>query len=514
MDEMVALRCKYCGAPLDEDQVRSDSPYVTCQSCGTTQQRMDAKAYLDQLMGEVKSWLSTAMPMGFNIAGAENIDPIARHSIFTKDVKPKIELEMNEFRFSNVSLLGNCLIVLPFSTSKVYKPVHTASKAFEFNAKVRSVAPLAVEADSQELIEDASSLSQSYAMMINNIELLSADKEGRYVLMANNFTESANALKKAKGKEMVVERFEALATISTGIDRLLSGDLVNASAMIREGKAKLEPVKDKAFTSPEFGIMVQGITQEIAICDVLLSVIEAANTTSSEDPLKLLNGFIKALTVELPKHEKWGYILNDKSRMNEIIANMNEAMSARFGKGSIPVASGGGNLLIPFWDVDLRYSFETGALWKKKSVEVSDKLLVMADFVVDGRCLNDPADAVTDIFSERPKNGRFAGIKGDETSISNGSGLNSIVDSVSAQPAVGKDVALPLSTKKEAEKLCGEYLNKVSARIKKFKLSKPEVKRLIYVPCVVSGGRISSEALANMTPERLERLDVKDIIKN
>ena len=90
MDEMVALRCKYCGAPLDEDQIKSDSPYITCQSCGTTQQRMDAEAYLNQLMGQVKSWISSAIPMGFNIAGAENIDPVARHSIFTKDVRPKI----------------------------------------------------------------------------------------------------------------------------------------------------------------------------------------------------------------------------------------------------------------------------------------------------------------------------------------------------------------------------------------------------------------------------------------
>ena len=130
MDDMVALRCKYCGAPLDEDQVKSDSPYVTCQSCGTTQQRVDAKAYLEQMMGEVKSWLSSAIPMGFNIAGAENIDPVARHSIFTKDVKSKIELEMGEFRFSNISLLGNCLLVLPFSTTNVYRPVNTASKAF------------------------------------------------------------------------------------------------------------------------------------------------------------------------------------------------------------------------------------------------------------------------------------------------------------------------------------------------------------------------------------------------
>ena len=54
-DDMVALRCKYCGAPLSADDVKGDGDYVTCPSCGTTQQRLDAKAYLDQMMAQVRS---------------------------------------------------------------------------------------------------------------------------------------------------------------------------------------------------------------------------------------------------------------------------------------------------------------------------------------------------------------------------------------------------------------------------------------------------------------------------
>ena len=513
MDEMVALRCKYCGAPLDEDQIKSDSPYITCQSCGTTQQRMDAEAYLNQLMGQVKSWISSAIPMGYNVSGGmENIDPVARHSIFTKDVRPKIELEMNEFKFSYITLLGNCLLVLPFSTTNVSKPAHTANKAFEFNAKVKSVSALAVEQDSKDLIEDAASMSQSYAMMINNVELLAEDKEGRYVLMANNFTESANALKKAKDKEIVAKRFEALATVCNGINELLSGNLVDAEAHIKEGKEKLAPLKDEAFSSMEFGIMSQAIAQEVAVCEVLLNVIEATRTSNVGDPLAVLNGFIKVLNTKLASHPKWGYLLNEKSRMNEVMENMGSAMCARFGKSSIPVASGGGRYLVPFWEIDLLYSFETGALWKKKSVEVSDKLLLAADFVVDGKCLDAPSSAMTDIFSDRPKEGRFSGIKGEETSISNGSGLKTLTDSVSDQTASGRSIYLPMSTKKEAEKLCGEYLGSIAAKNKKFKLSKPEVKRLVYIPCDVQGGKVTCEALANMVPDRLARMDAGGFI--
>ena len=512
MDDMVALRCKYCGAPLDEAQIKSDSPYVTCQSCGTTQQRMDAQEYLNQLMGQVQSWLSSAIPMGFNIAGAENVDPVARHSIFTKAVRPKIELEMNEFKFSNLSLLGNCLLIMPFSDASICKPAHTAAKAFEFNAKVKSVSALAVDDESKDVINDASSLSQSYALMINNTELLCKDKEGRYILMANNFTASAEALKASKGKEVVAARFTALADVCNGIDKLLSGNLVDSEAMIRKGRDALVPVKDQAMASMEYGIMVQGITQEIAICDALLNVIESTKTAGG-DPLATIAGLIKVVTVKLPSHPKWGYVFNDSGRMGEVMNSMNAALKAK-NDGTIPVAAGGGKLLVPFWRIDLRYSFETGALWKKKSVEVDDMLFAIADFVVDERCLNNPELAVTDIFSDRPKNGRFAGIKGEETSISNGSGLKAIADSVSDQSAGGREIVMPMSTMKEAEKLCGEYLAKVSSKDKKFKLSKPVVKGLIYIPCTVNGNKIICEPLDTMVPERMKNIDAGTVIKS
>ena len=67
MDTMIELRCKYCGAPLDKNDVESDSPYVTCQCCGTTQQRVDAKAYMEQMMGQIQSWISRSIRGGFSL---------------------------------------------------------------------------------------------------------------------------------------------------------------------------------------------------------------------------------------------------------------------------------------------------------------------------------------------------------------------------------------------------------------------------------------------------------------
>jgi hypothetical protein len=507
-DQLVALRCKYCGAPFDEEQVKSDSPYIKCNSCGTTQQRMDAKAYLDQLTAEVKSWLSTAMPLGLPTGGMETVDPVARHSIFVKDVQPKIQMELTEYKFSNMSLLGNCLLVMPFTTTSVFHPVHTSNKAFEFNAKVKSVAPLAVDDASQAVITEAASLSQSYAMMINNISLLAEDKDGRYILMANNFTASADAIRKDKEKELLVTRFDALSGICNGIDRLLAGDLATAEPMIRKGRDSLVSIKDKVFTNPQMGIMSQGINQEIAICDVVLNIMDIVKTSGNSDPLAMLNIIRQVMNQSLPSNQAWGYLLGRKERYNEVFTGLIPAIAAKT-SGTVPIAAGDGDILIPFWEVDLRYSFETGALWKKKSVEVKEDLLICADFVTDADCLNDPSVAITDIFSVRPPKSILAGISGSETSISGGAGIGKIQDSVADGSANGRSIVAPLSTKREAEKLCSEYLARKVAADSKLKLSKPDVKRIIYVPCKREGNTVTAPAdFGNLVPGRLRKMDL------
>lgn len=504
-DEMMALRCKYCGAPLDDSEIRSDSAYVRCSSCGTTQQRMDAKQYLDQLLGQVKSWVSSAIPTGFNMSGAENVDPVARHSIFVKDVGPKIRMELTEYKFSNTCLLGNCLLAVPFSTTNVFRPVHTSSKAFEFNAKVKSVSQLAVDADSQSLINEAATVSQSYAMMINNIALISENKEGRYTLMANNFTESSKALKGTKGNELVELRFEALADVCNGMEKLLSGDMVNSSALIRKGRTSLSEIKNKVFTDPQYGIMYQAMEQEIAVCDIVLNITDIVSTSPSNDPLAMLEIIKDVMDVKMSYPQKWGYLLGNKDRFGEVFDNIVEALSAKNG-GTLPISAGQGNILMPFWEVDLRYSFVTGSLWAKKSVEVKEDLLICADFVTDPICLDNPSSALTDIFSLRPEKSILAGIKGSETSISGGEGICKIQDSVANNSVGNRRVVLPLSTRKEADKICTEYLLQRTEKDSKLKLSKPDVKRIVYIPCTENGGAITlPESFGNLSPEHVRR---------
>ena len=111
---------------------------------------------------------------------------------------------------------------------------------------------------------------------------------------------------------------------------------------------------------------------------------------------------------------------------------------------------------------------------------------------------------MTDIFKERPESSFLDSFKGKETSISAGEGIGSIQDSVGESSAAGRKILLPLSTFSEAEKMCMEYLSQCTSSYKKLKLSKPDVRKLIYVPCKLNGNTIiPSASFGTLAPGRL-----------
>ena len=181
-EDMIALRCKYCGAPLDADDLKDDSPYVTCGSCGTTQQRVDAKAYLDQLMGQVRSWLNRTVPGGSAAGMSSSVDAVARHNIYVNNVQPKVDSEFGDYKFGLISMLSHVMMVMPFSTDKTVNPSHQSAKIFEFGAKLKEVEPLAVSDETAASLTEASGATDAYAVLINNSQLLKEDKPGRYAI--------------------------------------------------------------------------------------------------------------------------------------------------------------------------------------------------------------------------------------------------------------------------------------------------------------------------------------------
>jgi hypothetical protein len=509
---MVMLRCKYCGAPLDKKDLESDSPYVTCSSCGTSQQRMDAKAYLDQMMGQIQSWISKTIPGGFSMAQSENVDSVARFNIFNNNVRPRIETEYSEYRFATNTLMSHAMITLPFTTDGSVVPAHTSTKAFEFNATVKSIEALAVDEASRSIVVSAEEMAAGYALLINNTKLLREDKPGRYILMANNFAEASAAFRKIKGYAPAADRFSALSVICTGCEKLLNGDGMGSLSYFEKGYSQLDAVKSAISKDLNLGIMYPAICMEMTQAKILADLAGFMTRGVTADPLAVLNTVKRIMGFNYPKTGKWGFLLGNKDRFTEIFGYLSKALSAKSG-GTLPITSGTGDLLIPFWDIDLKYSFQSGAMWSKKSVEVMEDLLIPADFVIDPNCLSNPRIALTDIFSIRPEKSILSGIKGTETSISGGEGIGVLSNTARENSPGTRKIAVPLSTENEAKKIVSEYLALCTGQDSKLKLSNPYVKALIYIPCEVRGNKvIVPNGFGKLVPGRVDRMDPSQMI--
>ena len=499
MDGMIELRCKYCGAPLDRESLESESPYVTCPCCGTSQQRVDAKAYMDQMMGQIQSWISKAIPGGFSITQQENVDPIARHNIYMNNVKPVLDLEMNEYRFALNSTLSSPLIVLPFTKGDPARSKHTSAQAFEFNAKLKSLEPLAVDAQNKKAIMDAEGLSTAYALIVNNSKMLMDTTPGRFTLMSNNFRESSDALKKCDGYDAVSMRLNGLAEVCAASEMILNGDNLGCLTKAEQGAQMLATAKTEILKNPRLAMTLRAIDLEIEQTQTLIGVA-GSSTVGDDNPLHTLETINRITSVPYPDNRQWSPLLNRDDRNGELQEYMGRIMNAKSG-GTLPICSGDGDILVPFWDVDLKYSFTTGGLFNKKCVEVSEDILVPAIFTLSSRALDNPCYGVTDIFSAVPEKSIIDRFKGNEDSISGGAGIGRLAESASENQIGSRKVMVPLSTKTEAMRLVDNYMRLVSSNNSKLKLSKPFVKRLIYIPCRSgSNGPVLPEMFGKLVP--------------
>ncbi len=445
-DGTVSLRCKHCGAPLDVGQLSADTPYVTCEYCGTSQQRIDAEKYMQDMMNEAKSWVLASMPNGYTMGTG---DSVAKHAVFVKDVGPKLRNEINSLRFGMMSVLGNCLIALPYRGAATFSAQHTSERAYAFAEKVKMVSELAGTQEDIDLIEEANAVSQTYALALNNVSLMGEEKDGKWLIMSHNFALASEVMGKHPSYKLPSRRFAALAQICEGFEKLLNGDAVTAYGMVRSGLDQLNGMKEEVLKDSGLAIMYAPMGQEISIASTMESILKFT-TAMGGDAVKMMQ-MIKAVVVNEPRSSaQWSASISGTGRYDEIFKEISEAVAA-LGTGEIPVAAGPGDILVPFWEVDLRYTFVTGKLWAKKSVEVKEDLLICADFPIDAPSMGDPSKAITDIFSLKPPTTIRESWGGNQTSISSSEGIGDIQDSVAMGTAAGRRIMVPLSTKREAD---------------------------------------------------------------
>ena len=488
---LVALRCRACTAPLP---ATGADEIVKCPSCGTSQRVVDARAFLDQIMLQVNAWVRQAIPLGMDAYAAQTVDPVARQTVFMNYVKPRLTTEYQEYRFNFLNLLSHPLGVLPFMVEKGLPAASTPANVFLFQAKVQSVAPLAMDAQGKASIAETAGAATAYGYLLNNAALAADTKPERYYLMGKNFAAAADALKSVPKYAPLVDRLQALADLNVGLDAATNVKLYDAPASFDKALAGLEAARGKVAQDFDLAIMAQAIDKELALVRASGSVVRCVSLDTTGSPAAAMTtmgrylGLLGSLR-EAP-YPQWRARFADPSHSEEVLRSVVDVRNAQRGSPAIKILPGRGDVLFPFWAVDIPYTFQTGALWRAQGVEVTEAMLVAATFPLDANAFSgaDVSAVLTDVFMARERKGFFEDAmkraSGRETSISGGGPVRDALSRAQMAPAGGVKVVPPLTTGSDAAALAQAYLvrvRQVDRTIdKQLRLSSPRVAGLVY----------------------------------
>lgn len=504
MDTLVELRCNSCGGPLE-----GSGDVLKCMSCGRTQLRIDSQKYIEQAKMEMMAWISKTIPAGMNLSQTQNMDPIARHNIFMTSIRPSLEATYREYKFGFISALSNQLLVMPFKTLQSRASRYTPKELFEFDAKVKSIKALAVDEENQNLIEEASGISTSYAMSVNSMDLMMKEDLDRYQFMANNYRASAEALNSLPDYEIPRRRFEALAECCEGINDILANRPNTAIPKLEDATVLLEELESESRTNIDFSSMALAISREIIVCKTVTRIAKALSIASNMDTQKIFKT-INDLMIELGDESSMAHgqlsSFSRVERSSEIFSLMSDIIAAKAGDSTLRIVSCPGNILIPFWPVEIKYSFITGSLFKKHSVEVTELILVSAMFTTSSSTISNPRTAITDIFMAMPETTFMQRVKGNETSITMGGRVREIFDDAHhTKVNISTGVAIPTSTKADVEMIVNGYLNECKSTHSKLQMGRASILDLIYVPFDynANGMMVMTANLGNLSPKSL-----------
>jgi hypothetical protein len=459
------------------------------------QRLVDARAFLDQISLQINSFLRQALPVGLDPSvSAGNIDPIARHNIFVQGVRPRLDTEYKELRFRCFDLLSHSQIALPFTVARGLATQNDPKDAFLFQAKVRSVTSLAVDDESRKLMAEIDGVATTYAHLLTNVGFLTQPRPERYPFIVRNCREAADVLKQVPQLDALAMRLSALAQLGDGLDKLTLNKPRDARPLLESALASFAQARDMAMKNFDLSLMLTGIEEECAMARASLCLADVFNFAPGGDSgrsLLAVQALLQYLT-NPPMYASplWSMSFGSAQRVETILRMTADMRKAQMGQGSVRSVRTAGSMLVPFWVVEVPYSFQTGALWKARGVEVAETMLVAATFTLDQGALDlsDPSRVVTDVFAARQQVPWRDRLAGRETAISGGGSIRSMVAGATPGPLAGVPAVPPLTTATEAGQLVQEYLNWSRRQDKeidqKLKLSSPRVADLIYISCM------------------------------
>ncbi len=496
-----SLMCRACGASLPPNP---EGEILRCTYCGTTQRIVDARAFVDQISLQINSFLRQAMPLGLpGGVGAGVVDPVARHNLFVQGVRPMLDTEFRELRFRCFNLLSHGQMALPFTSASGWAAQDDPKQAFLYQAKVRSVGELAVDDESRQHVTELDAVSTVYAHLLTNAGFLLQSRPERYPFLARNCREASEAVAKLPKYAALQARLQGLAGVAEGLDLVTQGRAAQGRAQIAAALPLLDQAKTLAVTNFDQSVMIGGIDEDLALARASLQVADLMALSpagSSGRALQALQSYLQWIAAPLPGQAAAG----GAGRIEYLLGQAALMRRAQFGQGTVRVVRGPGEVNLPFWVVEVPYSFKTGVLWKARGVEVSETMLVASSFPLErvSPAGFDPARPVTDVFAARGPSTWRARVSGQETSISGGGWVRNLVAGSAALPLAGLASVPPLSTPDEANQLVQEYLLRSRQKDpeieQKLRLSSPRVLDLLYVP--VSPGAPGSPTVPVLGP--------------
>jgi len=490
------LRCGSCGAPYTG---RTEGELLTCGYCGTTQRTVDARQFLDHFMAQVTAFVRQAVPAGLDVSHSDSIDPVARIAAFNMSVRPRLTTQSEQYRFSCFNLLSSPLAIFPFSSGTNPQAAMDPATVSVFAAQVQSVSGLAVDDASRELIGRAGGLASCYQSLLVAARLAGGTQPERFHLISQNYSTASQALESTGRWSPLVVRLKALAAESDAVDQYLTGKgLAEARRLLGTAGESLSQSRSLLSAAPELGYMSPAVDQELAAVRTVGSMVTILETSVGVSPHPLvftqrLAGLLDWLSQYTPPD--WAPAFRTLRLREEVFRRAAELRAAQAGAGTVRLMAGGSGTLVPFWVVELPYTFETGVAWTKHGKLVAENLLVAATFPTDVLSLGGTGSArvLTDVFlgtrGGRSVSGYADRLRGKEQKISESGGLATFLQTVATTSIAGEQAVPPLTTEAEALRLVQSYFDairstnpKVAAQLR---TSSPRVLDLVYLPCVL-----------------------------
>jgi len=476
---MEALKCVNCGAPLPEP--KEGEEYVKCEFCGYVNRISESADYMEKLKMEVMGWLQSIVPAQV-ISSSSAVDAVSRHNIFVTTVKPNLLSQHLEASSKVAGLISMPMLFLPFWDVSISVDAGHPKEAFEGIAKLESLKPLAVVDEDARFLNKVIATQYTYAYFSNFVDLLKNGKKDPK-LLANNFKKIREAFENVENAEAPKLRFEALYRAYMSIDAMMSGDVSGAMEGIRTAIEMLERSKAEAAKNPEYIPMVPAIEKEIRIAGAIESLVDGLSAVPDpmEGLMKVQRFFEVSENARKVLSTQYHIDASDFGRYRGIMEEVRNVMRAKAGEPAINVIGGPRELMLPFWRVQLTYTFTTGSLFWKKGKAITDELLILATVPYASR-------AITDIFKMKPKGGMFDGFLGKEASMTTGY-LRDLMGAVRrSSVSSGTKIVPPLITSEEAKLFSDWYIGSVArATSGKVKFGVSRLMGIVYLGAEVRG---------------------------